>query len=66
MAARDCGFWGAMSFIGGERLIGFGASVPLVVEGVRRGNRSMALSGGGVIIGSAGLWLLGRYVFGWW
>ncbi len=46
--------------------IGFGAGVPLVVEGVQRGNRSMALSGGGVIIGSAGLWLLGRYVFHWW
>jgi hypothetical protein len=46
--------------------IGYGVGIPLMVEGIRADNQTMLWSGAGSIIGSTGIWLLGRYVFNWW
>jgi uncharacterized phage infection (PIP) family protein YhgE len=46
--------------------IGYGAGMPLILEGIRADNQTMLWSGAGAIIGSTGIWLLGRYLCGWW
>jgi hypothetical protein len=46
--------------------VGFGAGVPCIVEGIRTDNQTMLWAGAGAIIGTTGVWLLGRYVFNWW
>ncbi len=45
---------------------GFGVGMPLLVEGIRTDNQAMLWGGAGSIIGTAGVWLLGHYVFHWW
>jgi septal ring factor EnvC (AmiA/AmiB activator) len=46
--------------------IGFGVGTPLMVEGIQHDNQTMLWAGAGTIIGTAGIWLLGHYVFQWW
>jgi hypothetical protein len=46
--------------------VSLGVGVPLVIEGIRSDNRTMALSGAGVAVGTAAVWAVGHYVFHWW
>jgi len=46
--------------------VSFGVGVPLVIEGIRSDNRTMAWSGVGVAVGTSAVWAVGHYVFHWW
>jgi cell division protein FtsB len=50
----------------GFAALGFSAGTPLIAEGIQRDNYAMLLAGTGTIIGTSGIWLLGRYLFHWW
>jgi dienelactone hydrolase len=46
--------------------ISFAVGSPLIIEGIRTGNSTMAWTGAGTIIGSGAIWAIGHYVFQWW
>jgi len=46
--------------------VSFGVGVPLIIEGIRSENHSMAWAGAGTIAGTGAIWALGHYVFDWW
>jgi hypothetical protein len=46
--------------------ISFGVGTPLIVEGIRTENSTMAWAGAGVVFGTGTIWAVGHYVFKWW
>jgi len=46
--------------------VSFGVGTPLIVEGIRTGNSTMAWAGVGTIAGAGTIWAIGHYLFNWW
>jgi len=46
--------------------VSFGAGVPLIIEGIRTDNSTMAWAGAGTIAGIGAVWAVGHYLLNWW
>ena len=46
--------------------VSFGGGVPLIIEGIRTDNSTMAWAGAGTIAGVGAIWAVGHYLLNWW
>ena len=46
--------------------VSFGVGIPLIIEGIRTDNSTMAWAGAGTVAGGAAVWAIGHYFFQWW
>ena len=46
--------------------VSFGIGTPLIVGGIKQDNKTMLITGTGVVVGTGLVWAAGHYLFGWW